>query len=149
MEPNPVDNIKRKFVRFVAIWYNGEGVRVAVARNDICKNERGGGGERHARTREPKAFHGWLRKYKKTSGFNSPAERRTMLVGFNVGFTFPLITPPLRRGSSPLPRQLTTPESFLDPFPVSFRERFSGPSHSCFLSRKERGFLLANLLRSI
>ena len=38
MKPNPVDNIKRKFVRFVAIWYNGEGVRVAVARNDICKN---------------------------------------------------------------------------------------------------------------
>lgn len=35
-EPNPVDNIKRKFVRFVAIWYNGEGVRVVppVARND-------------------------------------------------------------------------------------------------------------------
>lgn len=34
-EPNPVDNIKRKFVRFVAIWYNGEGVR-----GSACSEER-------------------------------------------------------------------------------------------------------------
>lgn len=45
-------------------------MRVAVGTIFVRINERGEGGERHARTREPKAFHGWLRKYKKTSGFS-------------------------------------------------------------------------------
>lgn len=101
-------------------------MRVAVARNDICKNERGGGGERHARTREPKAFHGWLRKYKKTSGFNSPAERRTMLVGFNVGFT-PINNPTFAARFIAITSATYDARIFSRPFPSVVSRTIFGP----------------------
>lgn len=101
-------------------------MRVAVARNDICKNERGGGGEKHARTREPKAFHGWLRKYKKTSGFNSPAERRTMLVGFNVGFT-PINNPTFAARFIAITSATYDARIFSRPFPSVVSRTIFGP----------------------